>query len=250
MDKSSRGQIPLGDQRRMWNEWNAAYRERTQGEVSHRQAAQVERWLAALARKDLDILEVGCGAGWMCERLRPFGRVTGTDLADEAITRARARVPGVNFLSGDFMEVALAKGSFDIVVTLEVLSHVADQPAFLARIAELLRPGGLLMLATQNRPVLERCSSIGPPLPGQLRHWVDGEQLRRLLAPSYSLVELTSVLPAGDQGWLRLVNSRKLNRALGALVDPARIERWKERRLLGHTLMACARKHGTGDHAA
>jgi 2-polyprenyl-3-methyl-5-hydroxy-6-metoxy-1,4-benzoquinol methylase len=242
MDKSSRTDIPLDDQREMWNRWNAAARERSQGEVSKRQAALVERWLQSLGRRDLELIDVGCGAGWMCERLTPYGRVTGTDLANDVLARARLRLPMVNFIAGDFMTMELADANFDVAVTLEVLSHVADQPAFLARIARLLRPGGWLMLATQNRPVLERWSAVGMPEPGQIRHWVDARTLRSLLRPEFDLVELTSVLPHGDQGYLRLVNSVKLNRALGVVVDPKTIERLKERVLLGHTLMVLARR--------
>lgn len=246
MDKSSRIDIPLADQREMWNRWNAAAREHAQGETSQRQAAQVEAWLRALGRRDLDLIDVGCGAGWMCERLLPFGRVTGTDLADDVLARAQQRLPAVRYVAGDFMRIDLPERGFDVAVTLEVLSHVADQPAFLARIARLLRPGGLLMLATQNRPVLERWSAIGMPEPGQIRRWVDARGLRALLRPCFEVLQLGSLKPVGDQGLLRLVNSVKVNRVLGLIVPAARLERLKERMLLGHTLMVLARRrHGT-----
>jgi SAM-dependent methyltransferase len=242
MDKSSRLDIALQDQRHAWNRWNAEYRERAQGEVSGRQADLVEKWIAALGRNNLTLIDVGCGAGWLCERLSEYGRVTGTDLADEVISRARMRLPQVQFFAGDFFTMEFARESFDVAVSLEVLSHVADQPGFLSRIARLLRPGGVLMLATQNRPVLERWSAIGGPIPGQLRRWVDAAGLRSLLKADFDIVELTSVLPVGDQGLLRLVNSRKVNRALALLSSQARIDGFKERMLLGHTLMVLARK--------
>jgi 2-polyprenyl-3-methyl-5-hydroxy-6-metoxy-1,4-benzoquinol methylase len=137
--------------------------------------------------------------------------------------------------------VQLPQGAFDVVVCLEVLSHVADQSAFITRVARLLRPGGLFMLATQNGPVLNRASTIGLPEPGQIRRWVSPSDLRSLLRPFFSILELTSVVPYGDQGFLRVVNSVKLNRMLGMLVAPRLLERTKERLLLGHTLMALAR---------
>jgi 2-polyprenyl-3-methyl-5-hydroxy-6-metoxy-1,4-benzoquinol methylase len=178
----------------------------------------------------------------MCERLLPFGQVCGTDLADDVVQRAQQRVPRARFVAGDFMKIAFPSASFDVAVSLEVLPHVADQPAFLARIADLLRPGGVLMMATQNRPVLERWSAVGPPEPGQIRRWVDARQLRELLAARFRVEELTSLLPVGDQGVLRLVNSHKLNRLLDAALGHARVERLKERCLLGHTLMVRARR--------
>lgn len=242
MDKSSRTDIAPREQRAAWNEWNAAYREHSRGEVSQRQAQLIEGWLSEYNQRDVDLIEVGCGTGWMCERLQPFGRVTGTDWADEVVERARQRLPQVRFLTGDFFALQIAPAQFDVAVSLEVLSHVADQPAFVGRIARLLRPGGLLMLATQNRPVLERWSAIGGPVPGQLRRWVDAPTLRKLVSADFEVLELTSILPVGDQGLLRFVNSRKANRALAVVAGQARIDRLKERCLLGHTLMVLARK--------
>jgi 2-polyprenyl-3-methyl-5-hydroxy-6-metoxy-1,4-benzoquinol methylase len=242
MDKSSRLDIPLETQVRAWNDWNAASREKAQGEVSHRQAALIERWLRDLGRTDLDILDAGCGAGWMCARLEPFGHVTGVDLADEVIERARMRLPKSTFLAGNLLDVPLPDAAFDVIVSLEVLSHVVDQPALVARLAALLRPGGFLMLATQNKPILERWSAVGGPIPGQIRQWVDARRLRELLAAHFEIECLTSVLPVGDQGFVRVVNSTKVNRLLGGVFGNVRVERCKERLLLGHTLMVRARR--------
>ena len=242
MDKSSGIDISLRDQRDAWNRWNAEAREHAQGEASKRQAAVVKHWLDTLALKELELIDIGCGAGWMCERLLNYGRVTGTDLADEVLKRAKDRLPQVCFVAGDFFELQFEDAHFDVAVVLEVLSHVTDRPAFLRRIARLLKPGGLLMLATQNRPVLERWSAIGPPSPGQIRRWVDSSSLRHLLASDFELLEMTSVLPVGDQGLLRIVNSTKFNRLLALFISQHVLDRAKERLMLGHTLMACAKK--------
>lgn len=244
MDKSSRTDIPLEAQRDAWNRWNAEAREHGQGRVSRRQADLVESWLDRLGRTDLDIVDVGCGAGWMCGRLLRYGRVTGIDMADEVVERAQRRLPQVSFVAGDFMTLDLGERRFDVAVALEVLSHVADQPAFLRRTCRLLKSGGVLMLATQNRPVLERWSKVGMPVQGQLRRWLDPTALRRMLARDFELIELTSLEPVGDQGFLRLVNSTKLNRLLAHVIGAGALERAKERWLLGHTLMALARKRG------
>jgi SAM-dependent methyltransferase len=241
LDKSSKLDIALEEQRKSWNAWNRSTREQKVGLVSERQAEVILQWCASLGRSDMEILDLGCGAGWMSERLLSFGQVTGIDFANETIERARERAPRIKFLSGDLFDIDLPARHFDVVVSLEVLSHVRDQPAFLRRIAGLLKSGGHLMLATQNRYVLERDDAIGGPIPGQIRRWVDARQLRRLLAPDYDLLELTSVLPVGHRGMLRLVNSYKLNRLLALCVPARAVERAKERLLLGHTLLALAR---------
>lgn len=242
MDKSSRLDIPVEEQRQAWNRWNESTREVRLGRVSELQSASVLRWMTALGRNDLRIIDVGCGTGWMSERLAPFGQVIATDLADEVLQRARTRAPHVRFVSGDFMQLPFEPECFDVAVSLEVLSHVADQPAFMRRVADLLSPGGYFMLATQNRYVLERWSEIAPSAPGYIRHWVSAGALRRLLQPHFDVIELTSVMPVGDQGLLRLVNSIKLNNAAALVVPREKLDRLKEKLFLGHTLLALARK--------
>jgi len=240
-DKSSRLDIELEDQRKAWNRWNAEARERTVGGVSVLQAEKVEKWLRQLDRRDLRILDAGCGTGWFCERLLQFGTVTGVDLADEVIQRASARVPQATFIAGDVFSVALPLASFDIVTSFEVLSHVADQPRFTEQLARLLKPEGRLMLATQNRPVLERWSAISGPIPGQIRNWVDSRALRSLLKPHFVIEELTSIHPVGDEGYLRFTNSRLFNWPTALLLGREGRTRLKEKLLLGHTLMVRAR---------
>lgn len=124
------------EEREFWNQWNAEHREEAQGFVSLRQAEIVEGWLAG--ESGLRILDIGCGTGWMTERLLPYGEVTGTDLADEVVGRARLRTPEATFVAGDFMTVDVGS-DFDVIVCFEALSYVADQPAFLARFASYSR---------------------------------------------------------------------------------------------------------------
>jgi 2-polyprenyl-3-methyl-5-hydroxy-6-metoxy-1,4-benzoquinol methylase len=139
------------------------------------------------------------------------------------------------------MALDFGEARFDVVVTLEVLSHVSNQPAFLAKIARHLRPGGSVMLATQNRPVLERYNTIPPPGSGQLRRWVDEHELRALLERNFDVVRIFSVTPKANRGFMRIANSHKLNRPV-RMVMGDRIERMKERLGLGWTLMAHARR--------
>jgi SAM-dependent methyltransferase len=228
-------------QRQFWNHWNASEREHGVGEVSNRQAEIVLSWLAALNRPHLDLLEVGCGAGWFCPRLQEFGALTATDLSDEVLERAQRRVPAARFVAGDFMALDFGTASFDVVVALEVLAHVPDQPAFLTKIAAHLRPGGSLMLATQNRPLLERHNRIGPPGPGQIRKWVDRDELMDLLEPHFETCALFPVTPRANRGPLRILASYKLNRAVRAVLGN-RLERALESAGFGWTLMALARR--------
>ncbi len=237
-------QAALSDQVAFWNDWNGAHREAGLADVSCDQARVVTSWLSTLGRRDLDIIEVGCGTGWMCGELQDFGRVTATDLSDQVLARARLRVPEARFVAGDFMDLDFGTNAYDVAVSLEVLSHVADQPAFLAKIASHLKPGGLLMLATQNRPQLQR-NDIPPPQPGQIRQWVDRHDLTALLQPEFHVEQLFSVTPRFNRGYLRYVNSRKarsLLTSVGLGATVGRLKRLQENAWMGWTLMALARK--------
>lgn len=234
----------LPAQKSFWNSWNSANREASVAEVSDEQSAVVLRWLDALGRDDLKLIDIGCGTGWLSARLRPYGDVVGTDLADEVVRRSAERYPDVRFCAGDFMALDFTAASFDVAVSCEVLSHVVDQPAFLERIAHLLKPGGRLMIATQNRPAL-MMNDVPAPAPGQLRHWVDRRELSVLLKTHFEIEELFSITPRFNRGVLRRLNSARLKAAasragLGPVLNVFR--RFEENADLGWTLMALARK--------
>ena len=138
-------------------------------------------------------LDVGCGAGLLCEPLARLGAaVTGVDAAAENVAAARAHakasglleplpfrggvgagharrgsaiptaptpIPspegeGLTYLCGEVAELGLA--GFDLVTSLEVIEHVADKPAFIAALAKALTPGGLMILSTPNRTAASR----------------------------------------------------------------------------------------------
>jgi SAM-dependent methyltransferase len=192
--------VPISLQQKYWDDWNASVREEGVLEDSIRQGEIVHHWLSELGRKDMRILEAGCGTGWLSPHLTGFGQVTACDLSAKVLARAQSRAPDVTFVHGDFMSLDFGGESFDSVISLEVLSHVADQPAFIAKIAHHLRPGGHLMLATQNRFVLKYLNRVPRPEPGQLRRWVDYRELRALLEPEFEVLELFSVTPKFGRG--------------------------------------------------
>lgn len=250
---SSRSQIELWEkqsfdisqQRAFWNSWNAKFREKNDklSGINERQASIITGWIKRFASTDLNILEVGCGTGWFCQRLTPFGRITGTDLSDDVLARSQVTYPEIQFVAGDFMELEFGSSRFDVIVSLEVLSHIADQRSFIKKIASLLRPGGYLALATQNRVALSRWSGVSQQSVGQLRKWVGVKDLRRLLLNDFDIIELKSIEPVGDQGILRFVNSYKINKMLSFFMSQQYLNDLKERLFLGHTLMVLAQKN-------
>jgi 2-polyprenyl-6-hydroxyphenyl methylase/3-demethylubiquinone-9 3-methyltransferase len=106
--------------------------------------------------KGLAALDVGCGAGLQAEPLARMGAgVTAIDAAPENIAAARAHADGAG-LAIDYrcqsVEALAEEGAqFQLITVLEVMEHVAGRDSFLAALARLLAPGGLLVMSTPNR---------------------------------------------------------------------------------------------------
>lgn len=101
-------------------------------------------------RQTRRMLDVGFGAGGLLRVARAKGwEPHGVELSRASVERARAADIGEVQL-GDFREVPLEPGSFDVVVMSELVEHLPDPEPYLARAAEVLRPGGLLYATTPH----------------------------------------------------------------------------------------------------
>jgi hypothetical protein len=77
---------------------------------------------------------------------------------------------------------------------------------------------------------------------GHLERWVSYRGLVELLEPRFVVLRRRSIIPRGQHGFLRVVNSTKLNRVLGRVVGTATLEAMKERLGLGYVNIVSARK--------
>jgi 2-polyprenyl-6-hydroxyphenyl methylase/3-demethylubiquinone-9 3-methyltransferase len=151
----------------------------------------------------LSVLDIGCGGGLVAEPLARLGaNVTGIDPAPENIAAAKAHAAGagldIAYFAATAEEVVVARDSFDAVLVLEVIEHVPDVPAFVKRIAPLVKPGGMMILSTLNRTLKAYALAI-----------VGAEFILRWL-------------PVGTHHWERFVTPSELRAALeGAGLSPA-----------------------------
>jgi 2-polyprenyl-6-hydroxyphenyl methylase/3-demethylubiquinone-9 3-methyltransferase len=104
----------------------------------------------------LRCLDIGCGAGILCEPLARLGAsVVGADPSAKniAVAQAHAAQAGVAIDYRDTTAEQLAEAGerFDVVLAMEVVEHVTDVGLFIAQTGAMVKPGGLLFVATLNR---------------------------------------------------------------------------------------------------
>ena len=175
-------------------------------------------------------LDVGCGAGLLCEPLaRLGGEVTGVDAAEENINAAREHAKGsglaIEYRWGDVGQFGLL--DYDLVCSMEVIEHVADKAGFIAALAAAMKPDGLMVLSTPNRTpqsrllLVEGAERLGV-IPRGTHHWGDfvtPEELGELLAEAgMTMGEPKGIAWSPSKG-LHLSDSLALNYIVTAVRD-------------------------------
>jgi 2-polyprenyl-6-hydroxyphenyl methylase/3-demethylubiquinone-9 3-methyltransferase len=163
--------------------------------------------------RGLSILDIGCGGGLLAEPLaRLGGEVTGIDAAERniGIARSHAESAGVKvtYLACTAEDLVARIGStgggqYDAVLAMEIVEHVADLDGFVAASAKLLKPNGLMFVATLNRTLKSFAMAIVGAeyvlrwLPRGTHNWRrflrPSELAQRLRANGLALQELAGV---------------------------------------------------------
>ena len=143
----------------------------------------------------LRVLDIGCGGGLVSEPVSRMGaQVTGLDPGEENILAARAHAEpqglAIDYRIGLVEDLAAADETFDAVLCLEVVEHVPDVGAFVKTCANLVRPGGVMILSTINRNIKSYALAI--------------------VAAEYVL----GWLPRGTHQWERFVTPDELSRTV------------------------------------
>ncbi|KAJ2048431.1 Hexaprenyldihydroxybenzoate methyltransferase, mitochondrial [Coemansia sp. S16] len=145
------------------------------------------------------LVDVGCGGGLASESLARLGmRVLGVDAAKENVEMARIhaqRDPALKDLEyvQSTAEQLMEKEAFDVVVSLEVIEHVADPMAFVKSLVDLAKPGASIFISTMSRTPIAA--------------FVD------VLVPEY----LLNVVPRGTHDYKKFIKPTELSQMLRAV---------------------------------
>jgi 2-polyprenyl-6-hydroxyphenyl methylase/3-demethylubiquinone-9 3-methyltransferase len=167
----------------------------------------------------LEVLDIGCGGGLLCEPLARLGaRVTGIDATQKAIEVAgwHAEQSGlaIEYRCSTAEDLAATGRRFDLIVNMEVVEHVADVDHFMEASCTLVKPGGAMAMATLNRtPKAFLMAVVGAEyvlgwLPRGTHDWRrflrPSELVRRLRANGMAVTEIAGVTynPLNDR-WRR-----------------------------------------------
>jgi len=182
-------------------------------------AAHFERDARSLRPfEGLSLLDIGCGGGLLSEPMTRLGfAVTGADASDKNIGTARAHAAqtglDIDYRATSAETLAAEGRSFDVVLNMEVVEHVADVSAYLTACTALVKPGGLTFVATLNKT------------------------LKSLALAKIGAEYVLNWLPRGTHDWNRFIPPTELQRSLeesgltilklqGVSFDPLRWD-WK-----------------------
>jgi SAM-dependent methyltransferase len=151
------------------------------------------------------VLEVGCGIGtYTAEMAVGSRKIVAMDMepafVDEAVRRLK-QYPNVQVICGDATAGEIPKPNdeaFDTVVLLDVLEHIEDDVALLARLGARLGPGGYLVLKVPAMP------SLYSPMDEAIGHWrrYDKSGLSEVIARAgLEVVRIWSFNAAAVPGW-------------------------------------------------
>jgi cyclopropane fatty-acyl-phospholipid synthase-like methyltransferase len=160
----------------------------------------LKQLLALLAPGSL-VLDLGCGSGDPADiTLAEQHQVTGVDISQAQIIKARQNVPSGTFFHADLGAITFSPNSFDAVVSFYTLEHLPreEHAAILGRIATWLRPGGYLLLGTE---AAEHAGSVGTWLgvPMFFSSY-DPATVQQLIREQGMTIQQTAMEPQTEQG--------------------------------------------------
>lgn len=157
------------------------------GGVIH--AEHVHRYrLARILATGKDVLDVACGEGYGSDLLAEVAlSVAGVDISAVAVNNARQTYsrPNLSFIQGPCTELPCNDASFDLVVSFETIEHHDQHELMVGELRRVLRPGGVVLISTPNRPEYNR--TLNEPNPFHVKE-LDFDEFDTLLRANFQNV--------------------------------------------------------------
>ncbi len=138
------------------------------------------------------VVDAGCGEGYGAAYLRRVAKtVVALDNVPDVLAHVRGAYPSVAAVQADLQRLPVRDGAAEVVVSLQTIEHLHDQPGFVAECARVLRPSGTLVVTTPNR--LTFSPGRDTPLNPFHTRELSGAELAELLAPHFAVSRLLGV---------------------------------------------------------
>ncbi|MFI5713101.1 class I SAM-dependent methyltransferase [Kribbella sp. NPDC051620] len=113
------------------------------------------RWITAnwLTSETRRVLDAGCGEGYGADLLHRAGarQVFGLDYEGTTLRHVAKAYPQVNLVQGNLVQTGFADSAFELLVSLQTIEHLWEQPRFVTECARITAPGATIVLSTPNR---------------------------------------------------------------------------------------------------
>jgi SAM-dependent methyltransferase len=180
----------------------------------------------AIAASPDVIADVGCSSGYLLAELRaafPQAGLVGVDLVGAGLLNAHRLVPDARLVRADAAALPLPDGAVDVVVSANLLEHVADDVAVMRELRRVVRPRGVVVLVVPRGP--ELYDYFDEHL-GHARRYARGELVAKARRAGFDLVRATTL---GSLVYPAFWAQKKLNRRRAEALTPeeraARAER-------------------------
>lgn len=151
-DHYREGPVPASVRQQFYQALDREYPARSNTYGSYNEPAGLLRAIDQLPR-NARILELGSGGGHLGLTLASMGftRITLSDFTTTTLAAIRERLPHIEVVSADASSLPFEPGSFETVITTDVIEHLPDVDQHLAEVSRVLVSDGLYLVKTPNR---------------------------------------------------------------------------------------------------
>ncbi|MCW2119432.1 class I SAM-dependent methyltransferase [Flavobacterium sp. 7A] len=135
-------------------------------------------------QENLQILDIGCGRGWLSNLLTKYGNVTGVEPVRSVVGHAKKMFPHLNFICGTTKTILKKQqNKFDLIIASEVIEHISDnkKKEFVQEIAMLLKDKGYLIITTPRKEVEQLWNSYSSQ-DQPIEDWIGEKELVELIS--------------------------------------------------------------------